>query len=101
MKPSKGVIRYPIAVELGDDNHAYGIVVPDVPGAFTAGDTIDEAITNAKVAILMMLENYIERGEELPEPSNIEALKSRPEFNAMTLVLVDVDTRTLYVSGRN
>lgn len=41
-------MRYPIAIEPGDDTHAYGVVVPDLPGYFSAGDTLEEAITNAE-----------------------------------------------------
>ena len=40
-------MRYPIAIETGDSKHAYGVVVPDLPGCFSAGDTLDEALTNA------------------------------------------------------
>lgn len=42
---------YPIAIEPGDDRHAFGVVVPDLPGCFSAGDTFDEAIENAREAI--------------------------------------------------
>ncbi|MFP3374822.1 MULTISPECIES: type II toxin-antitoxin system HicB family antitoxin, partial [Gammaproteobacteria] len=42
---------YPIAIEAGDHEHAYGVIVPDLPGCFSAGDTLDEAIKNAKEAI--------------------------------------------------
>ena len=27
---------YPIGIEMGDETHAYGVVVPDVPGCFSA-----------------------------------------------------------------
>jgi len=40
-------MRYPIAIEPGDSTTAFGVVVPDVSGAFGAGDTLDEAIANA------------------------------------------------------
>ena len=39
-------MRYPIVIERGDDTHAYGVVVPDLPGCFSAGDTLDEAYVN-------------------------------------------------------
>ena len=29
-------MRYPIAIETGDSKHAYGVVVPDLPGCFSA-----------------------------------------------------------------
>jgi hypothetical protein len=44
------IMKYPIAIESGYANHAYGVVVPDLPGCFSAGDTLDEAIDNAKEA---------------------------------------------------
>ncbi|PMQ03718.1 Antitoxin HicB [Dyella sp. AD56] len=91
MTASKGLIRYPIVIELGDRNNAHGVSVPDVPGAFSAGDTIDEAITNAKTAISMMLDDYIERGDALPEPSSIEVLREREEFLNSTWAFVDID----------
>jgi hypothetical protein len=28
-------MRYPIAIELGDKKHAFGVVVPDLPGCFS------------------------------------------------------------------
>lgn len=32
-------MRYPIVIEAGDDATAFGVVVPDLPGCFSAGDT--------------------------------------------------------------
>jgi predicted RNase H-like HicB family nuclease len=49
-------MRYPIAIEIGDEKSAYGVVVPDLPGCFSAGDTLDEAISNAEEAILAWME---------------------------------------------
>lgn len=42
---------YPIAIEPGDETHAFGVIVPDIPGCFSAGDTLEEAYANAKEAI--------------------------------------------------
>ena len=53
-------MRYPIAIETGDSKHAFGVVVPDLPGCFSAGDTLDEALTNAREAILLHLEGLLE-----------------------------------------
>jgi hypothetical protein len=33
-------MRYPIAIEIGSDETAFGVVVPDLPGCFSAGDTL-------------------------------------------------------------
>ena len=47
-------MKYPIAIEPGGKSHAYGVVVPDLPGCFSAGDTIELAYENAKEAVRAM-----------------------------------------------
>lgn len=44
-------MKFIIAIEPGDQTHAYRVVVPDLPGCFSAGGTPDEAIDNAKAAM--------------------------------------------------
>ena len=53
---------YPIAIEPGDETHAFGVIVPDIPGCFSAGDTLEEAYANAKEAIAGHLELLVEMG---------------------------------------
>jgi predicted RNase H-like HicB family nuclease len=48
-------MNYPIAIEPSTQTSAYGVVVPDLAGCFSAGDTLDEAIDNAKQAIELWL----------------------------------------------
>ena len=55
---------YPIAIERGSDTEAFGVTVPDIPGCFSAGDTLEEAIENVKEAISGHLEILAEDGEE-------------------------------------
>jgi predicted RNase H-like HicB family nuclease len=50
-------MKYPIAIEPGSAKEAWGVVVPDLDGCFSAGDrSIDEAIENAKEAIELWIE---------------------------------------------
>ena len=42
---------YPIAISLGDEQHAWGVEVPDIPGCFSAGDDLDDAMAMAREAI--------------------------------------------------
>ncbi|MCD5362518.1 type II toxin-antitoxin system HicB family antitoxin [Chromobacterium aquaticum] len=72
--------RYPIAVEPGDDRHAYGVIVPDLPGCFSAGDTLDEAIRNAREAIELHLEGLVEDKSVIPRASSVQAHVGKPEF---------------------
>ena len=65
-------MRYPIAIERGADDTAWGVVVPDLPGCFSAGDTFDEAMENAAEAIAMFLEDLIDEGNPIPVPGSID-----------------------------
>lgn len=88
-------MRYPIAIELGDDQHAYGVVVADLPGCFSAGDTLDEAIAHAEEAILLYLEDAMDEGKAPPAPSMLADLQSSKEFRGWTWAVVDVDLAKL------
>ena len=70
------VKKYPAIIdgELG----AYGVVIPDVPGALAMGETVDEALADAGEALTQFVEFYSERGEELPQPSDPASLKLEP-----------------------
>lgn len=84
-------MRYPIAIEPGDTNHAWGVIVPDLPGCFSAGDTLDEAVANAPEAIALWLEDLIESGEVAPEAKGIEAHRKNRDYAKMVWAVVDVD----------
>ncbi|WP_394521612.1 hypothetical protein C1N60_07755 [Pantoea sp. SGAir0184] len=87
---------YPIAIEAGDETTAYGVTVPDLPGCFSAGDTLEEAVKNAKEAITGHLELMVELGQDIPAVSDLKSLMKSAEFAGYVWVLVDVDvTRIL------
>ncbi len=66
-------MRYPIAIEAGSDAAAFGVVVPDLPGCFSAGDTLDEAVENAREAIELWIETVLDDGGpiELAKANNV------------------------------
>jgi predicted RNase H-like HicB family nuclease len=84
-------MRYPIAIEPGDATHAYGVVVPDLPGCFSAGDTLDEAIANAPEAIALWLDEAIESGRVVPTPKSIETHARKREYKNWIWAVVEVD----------
>ena len=45
-------MRYPIAIEPGSATTAWGVAVPDLPGCFSAGDTMEEAMIQAEDAVV-------------------------------------------------
>ncbi|MBE9549722.1 MAG: type II toxin-antitoxin system HicB family antitoxin [Proteobacteria bacterium] len=88
-------MRYPIAIEKGDKKHAFGVVVPDLPGCFSAGDTMDEAIDNSIEAIELWLETTLEDGGSIPDSSAIEKWQKDPEYSGWIWAIVGVDLAKL------
>lgn len=88
-------MRYAIAIEPGDAEYAYGVTVPDLPGCFSAGDTLDEAVDNAREAIALWLETVIDDGGSIPAASTLETLRSNPEFAGWIWAIIDFDLAML------
>jgi predicted RNase H-like HicB family nuclease len=57
-----------------EKDSAVGVVFPDLPGCFSAGDTYDAAIANAHVALRLYAEAERDAGRQLPKPRTFEAL---------------------------
>jgi predicted RNase H-like HicB family nuclease len=89
------MMHYPIAIESRTSQTAYGVVVPDLPGCFSAGDTLEEAIAGAEEASLAWIEAALEAGDPIPRPSALEAIRAKPEFTGWILSLVTVDPAVL------
>lgn len=83
--------HYPIAIEPGDSKRAYGVTFPDIPGCFSAGDTIDEAMIMAREALEGHLECLAEDGQEPPKPRELSDYVSKDEFKDYTWALVSID----------
>lgn len=88
-------MKYPIAIEPGDKSYAYGVVVPDLPGCFSAGDTIELAYENTKEAIAGWIEMELDEGHPIPLPSKIEDLAKQEEFKGWIFGIVDVPEELL------
>ena len=82
---------YPIAVEKGSDTEAYGVIVPDIKGCFSAGDTFEEALRNVKEAIADHLEILAEDGEEIPLASEASAFLDDSDYQGFIWAVVDID----------
>ncbi|SAK41264.1 hypothetical protein AWB82_00290 [Caballeronia glebae] len=88
-------MEFPIAIHK-DDGSVYGVTVPDIPGVHSWGDTIDEAMRNAKEAIVGHVSTLIELGEEVGlSCSFVEDLAGKSEYAGAVWALVDVDLSRL------
>ena len=82
---------YPIAIEPGDDKHAWGVVVPDIDGCFSAGESMDDAVAKAKEAIEGHLEMLAEEGGEIPLAGTLEDHRHKEEFAGWAWAFVEID----------
>ena len=89
-------MKYPIAIEMGGPKKSWGVVVPDLPGCFSAADSgIDEAIENAKEAIELWIEVALDQGMEIPRPSMITDLQKKKEYKGWIWAVAEVDPALL------
>ena len=96
---------HPIAIEPGDDKHAFGVVVPDLPGCFSAGDSQGDAMAQARDAILLHLEGLQGEGKAAsgqpgpPSPVDMHAahsgLAAKADFKGWIWAIVEIDPEDL------
>ena len=69
--------RYPAVVD--GCKGAYGVVIPDMPGACCAmGGTVDEALLNAEEVLADFVRMLEEDGKAIPAPSSIDDIDLGP-----------------------
>ena len=84
-------MRYPIAIEAGDEAAAFGVVVPDLPGCFSAGDTLDEALVGAEEAAAAWIDATLDAGHAVPRASSLDTLRLDPQFAGWSFGVITVD----------
>ncbi len=90
-------MRYPVAIH-HDNNSAYGVSVPDIPGCFSAGDTFDEALDNAAEAIKGHLTLLAEDRQSAPIASHVDDHIRKKVYKGAVWGFVDIDVSAF--SGR-
>ena len=84
-------MNFPIVIHK-DRRSAYGVTVPDLPGCFSAGRTVEEAIAGAREAIELHLEGLLELGQSF-RASGFEAYQDDEQYANGIWRLVKVDRR--------
>ena len=85
------MIRYPVMIEQGTVTTAFGVAVPDLPGCFSAGDTLDEALDQARDAIAGWIDVALDEGRPVPGPSSLEAVRQLPDYAGWVPAIVEID----------
>jgi predicted RNase H-like HicB family nuclease len=87
-------MRYPVVIHK-DKSSDYGVTVPDLPGCFSAGETMEDAMTNVVEAIECHLEGLLFDGDAIPEAQSVEGHQKNKYFAEGTWALVNVDLSKL------
>ena len=92
-------MKYPVVIHK-DENSDYGVTFPDLPGCFSAGETIEEALANAQEAAECHIEGILIDSEPIPVSTNIEKHKDNPDFKDGIWALVEVDLSKLSLKSK-
>lgn len=82
--------RFLIAIEPGDDRTAWGVIAPDLPGCFAAGDTLQQALDNAVEAIAGFVQHVIDGRADLPETQPFASHQHSPDFQGLHWARIEV-----------
>ncbi len=87
-------MQYPVVIHKDPDSD-YGVTVPDLPGCFSSGATVEEALEHAREAIECHLEGLMLDGEPIPLPKGVNYHRSNPDYADGIWALVTVDITRL------
>lgn len=92
-------MTFPVVIhrEKGTD---YGVTVPDLPGCFSAGETMQKALVSAKEAIATHIEGMLIDGERVPPPGSIDTHRKNSDYAEGVWALVPVDLSRLSGKAR-
>ena len=89
-------MKFTIAIEAGTKKTAFGVVVLDLPGCFSAGDTVEEAFDNVREAIKIHCEILAEEKKDLPVAKSMSEWQKDKEYKGWTWGIVDVEVEKLF-----
>lgn len=76
-KATEPYTRYSMIIEWSDEDHAYIVTVPELPGCVTHGDTYEEAVRQGQDAIESWIDVARELGRPVPAPRIRESVAAQ------------------------
>jgi predicted RNase H-like HicB family nuclease len=92
-------MKYPIVIHKSM-NSDYGVIFPDIPGCFSAGTSIEEAIAMSQEAAECHIEGMLLDSEPIPVASSIENHRDNPEYEDGLWALVNIDISKLSLKAK-
>ncbi|MFZ5763832.1 MAG: type II toxin-antitoxin system HicB family antitoxin [Thermodesulfobacteriota bacterium] len=83
-------MRFVLALH-SDDGKRFSVTVPDLPDCYSAGESMDEAIENAREAIDLHCEGLVAEGQDIPSPSPISHHQHDPLLADAVWAVVEVE----------
>ena len=83
-------MQFPVVIHK-DIESDYGVTVPDLPGCFSAGETVEEALHQITEAIELHLEGMLIDGDAIPKAHPIAIHQSNPDYANGIWAIVDID----------
>lgn len=71
------------------ENNAYWVEFPDLPGCQSFGDTLPETMAEAQEALAAYVLTLLEQGKPLAQPSDIGAITPRDGFTTLVACTID------------
>jgi predicted RNase H-like HicB family nuclease len=88
-------MKFPVAIHKDEDS-VFGVSVPDLRGCHSAGDTLEDALKNAKHAIELHVKRLVETGQKQSvSASHVEHLREQDIFADAVWAFVEVDVSAL------
>lgn len=79
---------FPVIVHK-DENSEFGIIIPDFPGVYSGGESLEEALQNVQEAVMTC---HCGNGSFCcPVPSSIESVLSCEDSKDGEVIMVDLD----------
>jgi len=88
----KNYETYVADIDVSDDG--YNVTYYDFPGCISAGNNINETITNGKIALQMHIDSMIEYDEVIPKPSDIKNIIENEGTDSVR-ILINVSIKQL------
>jgi len=74
-----------------DNDSDYGVTVPDVPGCFSAGTSVGQALENVQKALVMHFEGLVADNEALPQAQAVEVHVANSDYKGGQWAFVELD----------
>ncbi|MCP4371208.1 MAG: type II toxin-antitoxin system HicB family antitoxin [Deltaproteobacteria bacterium] len=92
-------MKFPIVIHKDPDTD-YSVTIPDLPGCFTAGTTIEEAMSMAHEAAECHLEGLLLDAETIPVVSSIENHQKNPDYVDGIWAIIEIDLNKLSIKSK-